>query len=193
MSEVRQSPPWPERLQREFVKFGKIFVYLAVFFCVFAWYGRLVRADAHLATDDLWVPLIEAAVLAKVILLLDLCRFGSRLEHRPLIVPTLYRAAAFGVGIAVFGLLEHTVRGLIQGHGMLYGVQTLTRTDWHELLARTLVKLVALLPLVAIGELDRALGPGALGRLFLKDSHLGRNLATPLEVKRSGVESGSRE
>ncbi len=171
MTKQDSSPRWKKKLIHELMDYWRIFAYLAVFFSVFAWHRRLILEQEHHAIDDYWVPVVEAAVLAKVVLILGLIKFGTRFDGRPLIVPVFYKTLFFGVGIAAFGLLEQTVRGLVHHHGLFYGVQELTGEDWHALLARVLVKLVALFPLVAIRELNRVLGEGFLGRLFFRDAN----------------------
>jgi hypothetical protein len=59
------------------------FVYLVFFLVAFIWYRRLILAEYHVQYTNYWFPLIEAAVLAKVIMVGDLLRLGLGLEHKP--------------------------------------------------------------------------------------------------------------
>ena len=54
----------------------------------FLWYRRLILAEYHVSYTHYWFPLIEAAVLAKVIMVGDILGLGRGLEHKPLILPT---------------------------------------------------------------------------------------------------------
>ena len=54
------------------------FVYLAFFLVAFTWYRRLTLAEYDIQFLEYWVPLIEAAVLAKVIMVGDLLGLGQR-------------------------------------------------------------------------------------------------------------------
>lgn len=163
---------WKARVAEEFRSYLVIFLYLALFFCVFAWYRNLILAERDIAATSMWVALIEAAVLAKVVLILGLFRFGRQLEHEPLIVPVLCKTVIFAVGIALFGLGERTVSGLMRGQGWLGGIREIEGFGRDELISRILVKSTALIPFVAIQELSRVLGEHRLATLFFRDSRL---------------------
>jgi hypothetical protein len=154
------------RVVEEMRNYLVIFAYLAIFFAVFAWHRRLILQEEHQPITDFWVPVIEAAVLAKVILIFDLFGLGRGLEGKPLIVPTLFKTMVFGLGIAVFGLLEHTVEGLFHGEGIEGGVKDFEALGRYELLSRVLVKSFALVPFFACREVGRVLGKGRLAALF---------------------------
>jgi hypothetical protein len=167
MSEAQKAVSnWKHTLVHETGEYFVNFVYLAFFFAAFAWYRRLVLDARGLVILDWGVPLIEAAVLAKFIMILGMFHFGRRLENKPLIVPTLYKTAVFSVWIAVFGALEHTLRGLIHGRGVTSGFEELVDGSRYELLARCLVKFLALVPFFAFKEIGRVLGKGKLRALF---------------------------
>jgi hypothetical protein len=161
---------WKAKLAHEFRSYLIIFVYLALFFSVFAWHRRLILAEREISSSDYWLPLVEAAVLGKVVLILNLFRFGRRLEHHPLIVPVLFKTLIFGIGIALFALGERTVGGLVHGQGWLGGVREIAGMGRDELLSRILVKATALMPFIAFQELSRVLGPNRLAMLFFRDS-----------------------
>ena len=82
---------WKQKILHEMVEYYINFVYLALFLIAHIWYRRLILAEYHIVYTNYWWPLIEAAVLAKVIMVGDILRLGRGLEHRSLIMPTLYR------------------------------------------------------------------------------------------------------
>jgi len=65
------------------------FVYLACYFGLFAWYRRLILAEYQISYLNCGVSLVEALVLAKVIMLRDALRLGRGLVDTPLFFPTL--------------------------------------------------------------------------------------------------------
>jgi len=67
------------------------FAFLAFFLVAFAWYRRLLLASYSIQYFGYWAPLIEAAVLAKIIMIGDALRMGREFRNKPLIVPTIYR------------------------------------------------------------------------------------------------------
>ena len=80
---------WKSKIVHELVEYFFNFVYLAFFLVAFTWYRRLILAEYAISYSNYWVPLVEAAILAKVIMVGDLMHLGHGLKRRPLLVPTL--------------------------------------------------------------------------------------------------------
>ena len=163
-----KSTGWKQTLVHEMVEYYLNFVYLAFFLVAFTWYRRLTLAEYQIHYLEYGVPLIEAAVLAKVIMIGDLLRLGQGLEHKPLILPTFYRALTFSVWVGVFSVLEKTIHGLLHGKGLTGGFEELASKGQYELLAQCLVMFAAFIPFFAFKELERVLGQDKLRDLFWK-------------------------
>ncbi len=172
---------WKQKLVHELIEYWINFGYLAFFLVAFAWYRRLILAEYQVHYTNYWFPLIEAAVLAKVIMMGDLLRLGRGLEHKPLIVPTLFRTVMFGVWVAVFSVLEETVRGLLHGDGLTAGLAEIASKGRYELLSRCVVISCAFMPFFAFKELEEVLGRDKLRNLFWS-----RGALTPPEGERVG-------
>lgn len=157
---------WKHTLVHEMVEYYFNFVYLAFFLVAFTWYRRLILAEYDIQFLEYWMPLVEAAVLAKVIMVGDLLRLGRGLEHKPLILPTFYRAVMFSVWVGVFSILEKTIHGLLHGKGLTGGFEELASKGKYELLAQCLVMFGAFIPFFAFKELERVLGQDKLRGLF---------------------------
>jgi hypothetical protein len=167
MHDVDTQPAgWKQKIIHEVIEYWITFGYLAFFLVAFIWYRRLILAAYQVQYTNYWFPLIEAAVLAKVIMVGDLLRVGRGLEHKPLILPTLYRTGIFSVWVGVFNVLEATVRGLLHGQGLLGGVEEIASKGRYELLAGCVMMFVAFIPFFALKELERVLGKGKLRALF---------------------------
>src|SRR5690348_7543131 len=100
---------WRKFLVHEMFEYLFNFAFLAVFLVAFAWYRRLILAAYHIQYLDYWAPLIEAAVLAKVIMIGDALRIGRSFQNKPLAVTTIYRTVVFVVLVVLFSFLEHIV------------------------------------------------------------------------------------
>src|SRR5262245_1362639 len=161
-----QPAGWQQKLVHEVIEYWINFVYLAFFLVAFIWYRRLILAEYQVTYTNYWFPLIEAAVLAKVIMVGDLLRLGRGLEHKPLILPTLYRTVVFSVWVGLFSLLEATVRGLLHRQGLMGGLVEIASKGRYELLAGCLVTFVAFISFFAFKEAERVLGEGTLRALF---------------------------
>jgi hypothetical protein len=159
---------WKQKFIAEMIEYGLMVVYLACFFGVFTWYRRFILAAYAISYMHYGVSLLEALVLAKVILIGEVLRLGRRLDDKPLMVPTLYKALVFSLWVGVFGVLEHIIGGLLRKQGLAGGVEELMRTGKYELLARCLVMFVAFIPFFAFKELERVLGEGKIRTLFFR-------------------------
>ena len=159
---------WKNKLKREMAEYLANFVYLALFFGVFAWYRRLVLDEYRIGYFHYGASLIEALVLAKLIIIGDILRLGRGLEDRPLIIPALYKSAVFIIWVAAFSVVERVVEGLLHGKGMMGGIDELLSKGFYELAARCMVVFFAFIPFFAFRELERVEGEGKLRRLLFR-------------------------
>lgn len=173
MDEAKHKPGRKERVIRELVKYWINFVYLAVVFGLFAWYRRLILAEYEIRYLKYGVAIIEALILAKVILIGDMLGLGREFKNKPLIYPTLYNSVVFSLFVGLFAIIEHTVGGLMHGKGPFAGLAELRAEGWYELLARCLITFVVFVPFFAFKELAKALNEeGKLGKLFFRKGYL---------------------
>ncbi len=173
MDEAMQKTSWKQKAKREFVRYCINFVYLAIFFGLFAWYRRLILAEYDIRYLKYGVAIIEALILAKIILIGDMLGLTKEFEAKPLIYPTLYNSFVFSLFVGLFALIEHTVGGLLQHKGLMGGVAELRAEGWYELLARCLITFFVFIPFFAFRELGKIFGEeGKLGRLFFRQKSL---------------------
>jgi hypothetical protein len=157
-----------EKFIREMKEMLAIFLYFALFFCTFTTYRRLVMHELGVSYFHYGFALLKALVLAKVVLLGQYARLSKIFDDRPLIVPTLYKVLVFGLFYLAFDVLEHFIEGVLHKEDLMDVFQKIIGAGRDELLARTLVVLLAFLPFFAFGETGRVLGEGRLRDLFLR-------------------------
>ena len=157
-------------------------VYLALVFAAFTQYRRFILASHDITYTNYGFAVIEALILAKVIMIGDVVRLGRSLGQKPLIYPTLYKTAVFVVFVGIFTVLEHVIKGLWKGQGLAGG---LAEFLGHELVANCLVVFVAFIPFFGVKELGRVLGQEKIRALFFRrrDPDSGLALRT-LEAQR---------
>jgi len=155
-----------ERAWEEFKAYWVITLYLWVFLGSFTIYRRLILAETGMPYLHYGIALVEAMIIAKVVLIGRIFGFTKRFDHLPLIVPVIYKSLLFASLVLVFGLLEKTVDGLIHREGVLSGLQKIAETGPYEIGARTLMLTVALVPFCAFSEMGRVLGLSRLGAMF---------------------------
>jgi hypothetical protein len=155
-----------ERAIEEFKLYWLIVVYLWVFLGSFTIYRRLVLAETGAVYLNYGIALIEALIIAKVILIGKMFAFSRRFEDKPLIVPVLYKAILFGVVVLLFGIVERLVDGWFHREGLLGGLRTIGALGTYELYARVLMLIVAFVPFFAFTEIGRVLGAHKLATMF---------------------------
>ena len=164
------SAGWRRRILSEMIESYFDFLYLAFFLVAFAWYRRLVLAEYDITYLGYGIPLVEAAVLAKVIMIGDLVPMGRGFQRQPLIIPTVFRSVLFSFYVLIFSLVEHTLTGLLHGKGWLAGVLEMESKGRYELLAQCVIIFGAFVPFFAFKELEKVLGKDRLRSLFWRNT-----------------------
>ena len=157
---------WKQKLVHEMVEYYFNFAFVAFFLIAFAWYRRLTLAAHGIEFTDYWAPLVEAAVLAKVIMIGDALRVARGFRNRPLIVPVIYRTVVFSIFVVLFSFAEHILRAWFHGKTAADGIAAITNRGPYELLAWCVLIIVALLPFFAMKEIERVYGVETIRRLF---------------------------
>jgi len=155
------------KIFHEMVEYWINVIYLTLVFAAFTQYRRLLLAAYDITYTNYWFAVIEALILAKVIMIGDVVRLGRGLEKKPLIVPTLYKTVVFTLFCGVFTVLEHAIKGLWTGTGFMGGIAEFFGKG-HELLANCLIVFVAFIPFFGVKELGRVLGEEKIRALFFR-------------------------
>jgi hypothetical protein len=168
MNNEGEQKPWKRRVRHELFNYWTTVLYLAVYFGAFTNYRRLILARYEISYFHYGFAIVQALVLAKVILIGELLRLGRGLENRPLYVPTLFQTVMFMIWVAVFRMAEETITGLLQGHGWAAGFNELIMERPYEFLASCVVVFVTFVPFFAFKQINEVLGPGKLWSLFFR-------------------------
>jgi hypothetical protein len=157
-----------KKIVHELVEYWINVVYLALVFAAFTQYRRFILASHDITYTNYGFAVIEALILAKVIMIGDVVRLGRRLEQKPLIYPTLYKTAVFVVFVGIFTVLEHVIKGLWNGKELTELFGNFLGKGPNELLANSLIVFVAFIPYFGVKELGRVLGQDKIRALFFR-------------------------
>jgi len=158
-----------DKVQHEFIEYAINVVYLTLVFAAFTQYRRIVLAAQGIEYTNYWFALIEAVVLGKVIMIGGVFHLGRGLEDKPLIYPTLYKTVAFVVFVVLFKVLEHAIKSLWNGEGLADALVAFFAVQgFHEVIANSLIVLVAFFPFFAMKELSRVYGGAKMFALFFR-------------------------
>lgn len=170
MAKVIQRPAghFREKALEEFRLYWLIFVYLALMFGAFNTYRRLVLGESGISYGHYGAGLLEAAVIAKVILIGHALKLGHRVERHPLILTVIAKSLLFGLLVALVSILERILEGFLRGNTWPGIAHRLVINGPREVLARTLVMIISFIPFFALWEIARVLGPGKLYEMFFR-------------------------
>lgn len=157
-----------EKAIQEFKEFIWISIYLFVFFWMFIVYKSIILREQQIDLVEHGVAIINALVLAKFMLLAKAFHPGKQADNAPLIYPTLLKSAIFALVLMVCKILEDAAVGYFHGKSFLESIADLGGGSWKALLVFTVMLFIVLIPLTAFGELERVVGEGRLGALFLR-------------------------
>jgi hypothetical protein len=154
-----------EKATHELEEFAGISLYLAFFFCSIAAYSALLLNQFHVSYFNYGVALINALVIAKVILIGEYAHLGKKHETKPLFQSAIYKAFLFSLLVFGFHIIEEGVKVLWHGQSVTDAFHNI-RVD--ELLARTLIVFCTFIPLFAFRELRRVMGEEKFRDLFFR-------------------------
>jgi len=155
---VKKNETFKQKILHELAVYWIYVAYLSLVFASFTQYRRLILADVGITYTNYGVALIEALILAKVIMIGDALHLGRGLEHKPLIVPTAFKTVLFTLFFAAFAIIEHAIKGMVGGKGVMEGLMGIYEKGYQEVLAGALVVFAAFIPFFALRELARVLG-----------------------------------
>lgn len=156
------------KIRHEFQELVVVSLLVVPFFVSFAAYRRLLLGAHESAFFDYGMAIVNALVLAKVILIGEIVGLGRRFENKPLIFSTIFKALVFAGFALLFHALEDIVHSLLHHQTFLGALHTLVVAESGGLLlTRALIFFFAFIPFFALRELRRVVGEDEFRRLFV--------------------------
>ena len=160
--EPSAKPTLKERAIEELHSFKLVAGYLFVCFAVLMFYEATLPGGAEAGVFSLGTAAIKAAILAKFLLLGQALGVGEKTLATQLGPTIVGKSVQLWLLVIVLSVAEELVVG--KYHGKSFGAtlaEYQSRSILH-MLAKSLVVLLVLLPLIATREFSRTLGPGVL-------------------------------
>src|SRR5450631_771944 len=142
-----------------------LFVYLGFFFCALTTYKTLLLKGYESVSLDYGFALLNALIIAKVILIGDFVKVVHKYEARALVLSVFYKAFLYGLFVFVFHLIEELIKELIH-HGEVGKAFHEVKLD--QLAIRCLIIFCTFLPLFGFRELRRVIGEEEFHDLILR-------------------------
>ena len=157
--------------------FFLMFIYLAVIFGMFTLYKSVVLEQQGLDFKFHGFAIINAFVMAKVMLVAEGLRLGRRFEAVAPYVSILIKAVLFALTFLCFHILEHVAVGIWNGKAAWDSVPQFGAGGLKGDAIIAFVLALALLPYFAFKELERLTGERGIGALAWTKATRGRQLA----------------
>jgi len=155
-----------ERAINEVRRFVILFVYLWILFGLFVLNERIILRQQEIGFSSQGFAIINALVLAKVMLIAEDLNLGHWLGNRPLIYPILRDSLIFTVLFIVFHVVEKVVIGLVEGGTLAKSVPAIGGGGMGGLMCVAAILFVALIPYFGFSIVSRAMGPGQLNTML---------------------------
>jgi hypothetical protein len=150
----------------EFRKFLIIFVYLWIVFAALAIHESIIRAQHGLDYQAHGFAFINAFVLAKVLLVGDHFRLGTRYMHKPLVYPVVHQCLAFSILLIGFHVAEKMLVGMVGGKTAEESIREIGGGTWIGIFALSALAFVMLIPFFAFRQLSRRIGEQEMWSYF---------------------------
>jgi hypothetical protein len=160
MMEVQRHTDWKHKVRDELRTFFTIALFFTVVLGVFNLYRRQVLGETGVSYPHFGVSLVEALILAKIVLIGDALNLQLvRASRKSIFEVALMRSILFAVLVLLFTILERIVVGLIHGKDWAGIAHSFAEHGLHEIIARIIMMFAAFFPFFAFWELRRRLGP----------------------------------
>ena len=143
-----------------------MFVYLWAMLILFQLHEYVVLAEHGISFSRLGFGLVNAFVLAKVMLVADEMRLGAWRGRRPLVHHILFRSVLFAAVFIFFDIAEKLLVGAIRGKSMAESLPTYGGGGVLGTFVIGIFISVALIPYFSFVEIRRAMGPGEFTNLI---------------------------
>lgn len=155
-----------ERAREELRSYALVTAYLYVCFGALLLYKSALLQEAGTQFLPHGVAIVKALILGKFILLGEAAGVGTRVGGRTLLRSIATKSVLFFLLLVALTVLEELVVGKVHGRSFAQSLAELRQHSVPETLATCLLLLLVLVPLIAVKEFSRALGPGVLSRML---------------------------
>ena len=114
-SQHEHKPSLKEKAVFQLKEFFGIFLYLWVLFALFAIHHSIILVEKRINYQAQGFAIINALILAKLMLIGEDLHLGKRFEDKPLIYSILYKSLVFCVFFIGFHIIEEMAVGVIRG------------------------------------------------------------------------------
>jgi len=166
-SPSEHKPSLKERAFHQLREFLVMFIYLWALFAMLVINQSIVLAREAQEYQSHGFAILNALILAKVLLIGEDFQFGNRFRDKPLIYTILYKCFVFALFIIGFHILERVIVGVWHGRTIAQSFPNVGGGSVTGILSLVVTVFVALIPFFAFREISRVIGRRELWSLLL--------------------------
>lgn len=164
-SEHTSSHHLKEKIKHEIEVYLMYSFFLALLFFTFTVYERVL-----LGGDNSLIPygfcIINALILAKIVMIGEAIHIGKHFHNKPLIFPVLFKTIMFCLLVLVFTIVERFIEGFIHGKTILEINTQFKNADFNLAFAKICVMFFVFIFFFSVLETSRVLGDNKLFTMF---------------------------
>lgn len=141
-------------------------LFLWFLFAIFNIYQRLLTNDFTSHKIYYGYALVEALILAKVIIIGKELKIGRRFTRMPLAYIVLYKTVLFSLAVFILTIIEHFISGHINGHTISQTYHAIILEHINIILARLFIMFIIFILFFSFTEVGEIMGEGKLIKLF---------------------------
>jgi hypothetical protein len=155
-----------QRLIEEIKRFIGITIYLWIVIGLLVLHEYVILAQYKINYQFYGFAIINALVLAKVMLIAEDMHLADRFKAKPLVYPILYKSVIFSVAFILAHVVEEFIVNLVKDKPISESVTSVGGGSLSGILAVEVIIAVALIPFFAFKEVGRAIGERKLYSLL---------------------------
>ena len=156
-----------EKAAFQLKEFLVMFFYIWVLSALLAMHETIILAQDHLNYPAQGFAIINALILAKIMLIGEDLHLGNRFKDKALIYSILYKSLIFTVFLMCFHIVEEAIVGAFKGTPISESLPVIGAGNLKGLMCRGGIVFIALIPFFAFREIGRVIGEGELWSLLL--------------------------
>jgi hypothetical protein len=171
MTDTGPNASLKQRIKDEFKEFAISAAYLCVCFSAIAYFKFAILQAHNIVFAPFGFAVAKALICAKFMSLGHMAHLGDRYQKVALIWPTLHKSAAFVLLLLVLDAAEEVIVGLLHARSIMASLAEVSGGTRDQLIARSILGLLILLPFFALRELGHVVGERTLFRLYFERRH----------------------
>jgi len=156
-----------EKATFQLKEFLAMFIYLWLILALFAIHRSIILAEQHLSYQAQGFAIVNALILAKVMLIGEDLNLGNRFREKPLVHSILYKSLVFAVFFICFHIFEEVVVGVFRGKTVGQSLPSIGGGSLQGIVSVGAIVFVSLIPFFAFREIGRVIGKRELWSLLL--------------------------